>query len=82
MKWYANSTQHISRGEKLSIYTARLGDKLGQTCLNLTFRLIQCWTFFVELGFKRIYIMRSIYKDFKKCTKALQTWNNFKRMLI
>ena len=36
------------------------------TCLNLTLRLIQCWTFFVELGLKRIYIVSSIYKDFKK----------------
>ena len=62
---------------KSRVYIARQGQggQLGQTCLNLTFRLIQCWTFFVELGFKRIYMIRSIYKDFKKFYKTLNIYS-------
>ena len=91
MRWSANNTRHISRGQKLNILRAAGGTivlELGQTCLNLTFRLIQCWTFFVELGFKRIYMMRSIFKDFKEFYKALniyrggRQWNLFSRKML
>ena len=73
-------TAHIKRSKAEYTQTVSQGDNCAwigtswdkQTCLNLTFRLIQCWTFFVELGLKRIYMMRSIYRDFKILYKALK----------